>query len=262
VKLREVVEAMAARLPRGATDRRWRRGYGVLEELRAAFPGRPFRIVFDVGANRGQSAAAYLAALPEAELWCFEPSAASFAELVARFGRNARVHCERVALGALAGTAVLQDAVPSAGGEHARLLPLQGSVGAPPAGASPAGQAEAVPLATLDEFCAAHGIEAIDFLKIDTEGWDLDVLRGGESLLRAQGAGFVQVEAGMNPDNALHVPFETLKSHLEARGYLLFAIYEQVHEWPSAQPHLRRSNPVAVSRRVLAEERAAALHAR
>jgi hypothetical protein len=107
----------------------------------------------------------------------------------------------------------------------------------------------------IDAFSKKNKIERIDFLKIDTEGGDLDVLKGAENMLKSQKIDFVQVEAGMNPDNNHHVPFECLKSFLEKYNYYLFGIYDQVNEWPSEEPHLRRTNSVFVSRKIIKEKR-------
>ena len=62
---------------------------------------------------------------------------------------------------------------------------------------------------------------------------------------------FIEVEAGMNPWNERQVPFEILKAHLESKNYFLFGIYEQVHEWPTKAPHLRRANAVFLSERLI-----------
>lgn len=45
-------------------------------------------------------------------------------------------------------------------------------------------QSITVPLTTLDSYAAAHGLAAMDVLKLDVEGGELDVLRGAELLLR------------------------------------------------------------------------------
>lgn len=48
------------------------------------------------------------------------------------------------------------------------------------------GQGQAVPVAvtTLDAFCAERGIERIDLLKMDVEGFESDIVRGSDSLLK------------------------------------------------------------------------------
>jgi hypothetical protein len=42
-----------------------------------------------------------------------------------------------------------------------------------------------------------------------------------------------------------------MRAHLEVKGYRLFGIYEQVHEWMAHTPNLRRVNAVFVSRRFM-----------
>jgi hypothetical protein len=83
-------------------------------------------------------------------------------------------------------------------------------------GADATGERVLVDVTTLDEFCAVQAVERIDILKIDTEGLDLDVLRGARQLLAEQRIGIVEVEAGMHGGNTRHVPFEVLKAYLEA----------------------------------------------
>jgi len=40
-----------------------------------------------------------------------------------------------------------------------------------------------VPITTLDDFCAEHGVERVDLIKIDVEGFELNVLQGGETVI-------------------------------------------------------------------------------
>ena len=51
-----------------------------------------------------------------------------------------------------------------------------------------------VEIVSLDEFARSRGIEHIDLLKIDTEGAELDVLRGARELIEAGRVGAVQFE--------------------------------------------------------------------
>ena len=110
---------------------------------------------------------------------------------------------------------------------------------------------ELVEIESLDNFCSGHEIDQISFLKIDTEGYDLEVLKGASRMLGEQRIDLVEVEAGMNCLNKTHVPFEDLKAYLEKMEYYLFAIYEQVGEWPKKEPQLRRANAVFISRHVI-----------
>ena len=105
---------------------------------------------------------------------------------------------------------------------------------------------EVVKIETLDEICQSEGVSYIDVLKIDTEGFDIEVLKGATSMLKNNKITFIQVEAGMNPHNKLHVPLQQFVDFLAAYGYVLFGVYEQHLEWTGEQ-RLSFSNPVFIS---------------
>lgn len=206
------------------------RGRDVCVDLRRVL--RP-TMIFDVGANIGQSAAKFRRHFSVAQIHCFEPSAASAQRIRARRLDHVDVH--ELALGSKAGTAAL------AQGHDPAIFHIADEGD------------ETVRIETIDGFCARRRIERIDFLKIDTEGHDLEVLKGASAMLAAGRIAAVQVEAGMNPENQFHIPFETLKAFLEKNGYRLYGFYDQVNEWPTRQPHLRRTNPLFVSSEIFAQ---------
>jgi hypothetical protein len=47
---------------------------------------------------------------------------------------------------------------------------------------------------TIDRFCSDRGINQIDVLKIDAEGFDFDVLKGASSMLAEQAIKFIYFE--------------------------------------------------------------------
>lgn len=219
------------------------RGVDVAIDIAASFPTYRIDMVFDVGANVGQSAKRFLDDFRESNIYCFEPVSETFRRLQDYLNGNDRVHCFQLALGSSSGKEkmVLQgNSTMSFLLGRSKELPSNEDV-----------TTEYVDIVTLDEFCSARTIVKINYLKIDAEGEDLEVLKGADNMLGEQQIDFVQVEAGMNPGNKRHVPFETLKDYLESRDYFLFGIYEQVSELPTKEPHLRRTDPVFVSRRMI-----------
>lgn len=190
-------------------------------------------LILDVGAHVGGTTAALARRHPRSRIHAFEPSRQSFARLQRRVGGLAQVTAHQVALGDRSGLVRFQD------NPRNRTLSRV---------AADAGVGYEVEMTTLDAAAAQHALDRIDYLKIDTEGHDLAVLRGAEALIARGAIGLVEVECGMNPDNTYHVPFAKVAPWLEARGFRLFGLYEQTHEWPTRAPHLRRANAVFLHR--------------
>ncbi len=84
-----------------------------------------------------------------------------------------------------------------------------------------------VPITTLDAHTEAEGLNRIDFLKIDVEGFELGVLRGARELLRTKRIARILVEIGdLTIANARVDPLEIL-SELESHDYVLYRITPQ-----------------------------------
>lgn len=64
---------------------------------------------------------------------------------------------------------------------------------------------------SLDDYCAQHGIEVIDLLKIDAEGAEWEILAGAGSLLKRTGIRAILFEVGPQAETAVH--------HLQEAGF-------------------------------------------
>lgn len=148
--------------------------------------GLPINRVFDVGANIGQTSLAVLANFPNAVVYSFEPHPDTFKKL-AECLEGRRAQAFNVALGDKPGEAqlftygydVLNSLSPTATfavrfGTTGKPIPIQ--------------------VSTVDEFCSSHDIDTIDVLKVDTEGCDLDVLKGAADKLKSHKINFVYTE--------------------------------------------------------------------
>lgn len=198
------------------------RGFSPIIDIRRLGPPA-IEIVFDVGANVGQSSTSFLRAFPNATVYAFEPAASTYRELHAALANKDRARTFNTAMGRRDGTAYMQVDADSV------LSAITDDSGG-----------EAIAVRTIDSFCSEHGLSGVDFLKIDTEGHDLHVIEGAGELISRRAVRAIQVEAGMHPENDTHVAFEELKADLEGRGYRVFGIYEQVAEWLLQKPWLRR----------------------
>jgi FkbM family methyltransferase len=155
---------------------------GELHFLNQAAPS--CRVLFDVGAYDGDWTLSALKANPAAEIHCFEPIRAHYQQLVAQ-SLPERVICNATALSDAPGTAPMYTKSRSL---HDRRGP--GSEGPRD------NESELVARTTLDAYCTQMAIPVIDFLKIDTEGHDLAVLRGGAQMIRDGRVKRIQFEYG------------------------------------------------------------------
>ena len=136
------------------------------------------RIALDIGANVGVYSRMLRAEL-DCEVHAFEPSSAAFAQLSK--STDQRIHAYQTAIADQEGTATLyakQPASPTAS--------LHAGIGGP--------NAEPVPVTTIDAFCVREGITAVDFVKIDTEGYEREVLHGMRETIARLQPRYVQFE--------------------------------------------------------------------
>lgn len=175
-------------------------------------------VVFDVGAHHGQSALALEANLPSACIYSFEPFSAIHAELLRRTQDKPRISAFRLAMGA--GPATIEAWFDGdAESQLNRLGPSARRAG---------GRPETLTVCTVDAVCEQHGIDHIDLLKTDTEGHDVEVLRGAERMLRAGGVRLVVAEAGFLDDRH-HSRFEELHATLAPYGFETAGVYEMTY---------------------------------
>jgi FkbM family methyltransferase len=137
--------------------------------------GMPAPVVFDAGANEGLWTSEVLTRCPDAIVHVFEPQK-HLAERIS--ARHPRTHVNNKALGSAAGTLELHDYADHPGSQHASLLP--GVIDGIHRGIESRVPVEVV---TLDEYCLERGVDRIDLLKVDVEGFERQVLEGARRML-------------------------------------------------------------------------------
>lgn len=156
---------------------------GELRFLRGNLPRDREPVVFDVGAHIGQWAQAVLKHNPHAAVNCFEPCRSSFEQLLRRDFPD---QVKRNNFGLSSARSVRQMAVFRLS-HYNSLYPDNTRDLTPEA-------YEQVQLETLANYCKQHEIDYIDYVKIDTEGHELDVLQGAAPMLSQQRIRIVQFE--------------------------------------------------------------------
>ena len=88
-------------------------------------------------------------------------------------------------------------------------------------------------LQTLDTILDKRGIHDADFIKLDVQGSEMDVLKGAEKTLQ-RGVEFILIETQLIEYNKGAPMFLTLVNYMDSIGYEVFDIWE-MHYQPWAK---------------------------
>lgn len=195
---------------------------------------KEWNICFDIGANTGEYSAYILKTNPDCKVFCFEPNI-----LLRDFLEEKKVTdiCH-VALGDRCGTVLINIDMSDSS---------QSSIYRNNKQCKP----QEVPMITIDYYMSSRGIDYVSFIKIDTEGNELAVLRGASVAIKNQSIGMIQFEYGGTYSDAgttLRQVYETLSKnylicHLFPHGLLPVPYSNELETF-------RYSNWIAVSRQI------------
>jgi FkbM family methyltransferase len=179
--------------------------------------GRP-PVIFDVGANVGQTIESFLQVLTQANIHAFEPGQETFRKLCEKYSGVPNLVLNNVALGAVAGTAEFIE----------NTAPTMSSFLEPGAETwwGEVKQRVQARVKTVDEYCDEHRIDYIDILKLDTQGFDLEVMRGAGRLLSAQRIHLIYVEIIFSEMYRGLPRLDHIFGFLADRGFVPVAFYD------------------------------------
>jgi FkbM family methyltransferase len=135
--------------------------------------------VIDVGANRGQFSLAVRHFHARARIIAFEPLAQAAAVYRRVFAGDGYAELHQSAVGTSAGKATMQR---SGREDSSSLLPISELMPQHFPGTGAIG-VEEVPIAPLTKFVTAADLQGTNLLKIDVQGYELEVLRSAQPLL-------------------------------------------------------------------------------
>ena len=171
-------------------------------------------VIIDVGANVGDYASAVIDSFGRKNItvFCIEPSPATFQILSKKLPEDGNIRLYNMGFSDKAGTAKLYSNGEGEGA--ASMFSKHFHIGAN------AAHIEEVALTTLDEFCQAHDIEKIHFLKMDVEGNELNILNGATRMIGTGSIDFIQFEFAF-PNIAAGVFFRDIFIRLE-KNYTIY----------------------------------------
>ena len=164
---------------------------------------QPIDLIFDIGSNRGQSVKFFSKLFPEANIISFEPN-----EKLNKYYKNfnkSKYRIYNLGLSDICGNKIFYESIlnetssfskpnlKSKWGKIKQILLLSNK--------NKLYKETRKAVITLDEFCRQESIHQIDYLKIDVEGHEFNVLLGATGLLSRGQIRYIQLE---NQKNKLH----------------------------------------------------------
>ncbi len=200
-----------------------------------------WRVAFDVGANMGDWARDVVGYNPACAVHSFEASPSTFEMLRERVGSLAGVTLHAMGAGAEEGEIGFHD--------QGRGSVLSSFVSRDPSAAQGPDRIVPVRVRPLDAVRAELGLDHVDFIKVDTEGYELPVLRGLRETLSQRRVDCVQFEYGgtwLDAGARLHEACELFAAH----GYTVYRMMpDRVVPFaynPGRDEHFKYANFLAV----------------
>ncbi|WP_050032370.1 FkbM family methyltransferase [Bradyrhizobium sp. LTSP857] len=177
----------------------------------------------DIGANKGQTITMLQGVFKNPTIHAFEPTPKCFDIL--KNTVSGSVHLNQFAVGSEVGQLEFREAghdvmssllEPAANGWNGR-------------GWKDIKQRYMVNVTTVDSYCAEHSISRVDLLKTDTQGYDLNVLKGAVKTLGI--VGFVYIEMNLIEMYEGQASFDDLYRFLSDHNFMLHGVYETHADW-------------------------------
>lgn len=146
-------------------------------------------IIFDIGANIGNYSAYILSSKTDAKVYAFEPHPLNYEKLLKLKNQYKNINTFNLGLSNEKGNSLIYDYANKDGSPKASLykdvIEMQYD--------SPSVYHE-IKMITIDDFVNDSNIDRIDLLKIDTEGHELEILKGAKNSLMKGIIGTIQFE--------------------------------------------------------------------
>ena len=174
-------------------------------------------IFFDVGSNLGTYTNFFMKSAKEfnLEIHSFEPNTNLINQQKNSFKNKKKIIFNNFALGEIEGTSDLHiTKISSQSSFDTKYIENKSDIK----------KIETVSVKTLDRYCEKNKIDYINFLKIDCEGFDLNVLKGATRLLSNNKIKFIKIETNFN-SNIYNM--NEISNFLSLYNYKIFAINNQ-----------------------------------
>ncbi len=179
-------------------------------------------VIFDVGANKGDTTLKYLNIFPNAKIHSFEPFPESYEIFIRRHKESLNVLLNKYALSNSIGRASLNI---NKSVDTNSLLKSKKIGATSDKSCISIGQIE-VETNTIDNYCIQHNIKEIDILKIDVQGSEIEVLKGALNMFKKEGIKLIYIETYFKEQYVNQPLFHDISKLLYDHNFILQDIYD------------------------------------
>ncbi len=180
-------------------------------------------VIFDVGAHLGETSLSLALDFPNSQIHAFEPVEAVFKQLINHCRKYKNIQCHQLALGATNETRLIQL-------QSSDPLCSMNQMSNLASDQTPPELKETIQITTIDQIASKLNIKEIALLKIDVEGFELEVLQGSMQMLRSKKIHNIMAEATFNRFSKQHVSIDSLSIFLSEVGYELVGYYDPAYD--------------------------------
>jgi FkbM family methyltransferase len=210
-------------------------GLDLPSDLERWFDLAAFTCVVDVGAHVGELSLQFAKLCPRAEVVAFEMMPSTFEQLKRNVSAVERIHPHCLGLSDAHDTVTLRVE------QESDKNSLRNRVMSPDNE-----QTVTVELQRLDDVSAALGITAVDLLKVDAEGFDLQVMKGAIKLFQAGRVRVVLVEVDFGNSSIVHGNFAEIAAWLAQWSLWPVGFYDTLILERQGVPYLDYTNVLFV----------------
>ena len=183
-------------------------------------------IIFDVGANQGQSILRFKKLFPQSTIHAFEPIEKEFNNLKKKFGNDNSIFLNNFAIGdndeekdfyITANTGNSSFNKLNLDTEWIKIRSKQYNT----TNEGYTKEIKRTKIKTLDDYCKKNSISEIDLLKVDTQGYEDKVLNGSGEILKNNNIYAIEIELMFDKVYEKHLNFSDVEKYLIPNNFIL-----------------------------------------